>query len=241
MVLDMDDNFEILRANLQARFGDAAVLVALTAAWLAGAVALSPSPLRRGLARAGPVIVLGLMTAAFFRINSLAHEFETGGLTESFEVAQSRFREVVRTLEALPSTNAQTTEGPLGASRYLAACTAADDRVLMGLYAGEIPYFARRHFAAGQDYFAYGFLRSESDQRLALERLRHQSVPIVITAFDYDGEIVRNYPLVARHISSRYREVGVITAAGRPYVRVFVDIMRPPASTDPMSGFPCFR
>lgn len=234
-------NVFFLRGNLQARFGDGSVLVALAGAWLAGAASRSTSWMSRGLARAVPIVLLALVFAAFFRFNSLAHELETGGLTVSLEQTSLRFHEVVRTLRALPSTDATQTEGPLAVSRYLSDCTAPEDRVLMGLYADEIPYFARRLFAAGQGYFGLGFLRSEADQRLALERLARQSVPVVITEFDYDREIATNYPLIARHISSRYREVGVITAGGHPYVRVFVDIMRPPSATDPVSGFPCFR
>jgi hypothetical protein len=152
-----------------------------------------------------------------------------------------RSKEVVRTLRALPAADPNITEGPLAASRYLSACTLPNDRVLMGVYADEIPYFARRLFAAGQGYFSLGFLRSEADQRLALERLARQSVPVAITEFEYDQEIAANYPLVARYISSRYREAGILRAGGQPYLRVFVDIMRTPRGTDPVSGLPCFR
>ena len=241
VVITLVVNASFLRANLQARFGDGSVPIVLAGAWLAGAASRSTSWMSRGLGRAVPIVLLALVFAAFFRSNSLAHELETGGLTVSLEQTRLRFHEVARTLRAQPSTDGQNLDGPLAVSRYLAACTAPDDRVLMGLYADEIPYFARRLVAAGQGYFALGFLRREADQRLALERLSHQSVPVVITAFDYDREIATNYPLIARHISSRYREVGVITAGGHPYVRVFVDIMRLPSATDPVSGFPCFR
>ena len=234
-------NVFFLRANLQARFGDAVVPVALTGAWLAGVASLSASRLSRVLAHAGTLVLLAAMCAAFVGSNSLVHEFETGGLTVSLAATRLRFHEVVRTLRELPSTNASQKEGPMAVSRYLHECTSPDDRVFMGLYADEIPYFARRLVAAGQGYFAHGFLRSDADQRLAVERLSRQSVPVVITAFDYDKEIAGNYPLVARHISSRYREVGTFTVAGHPYIRVFADIMRPSRGTDPVSGFPCFR
>jgi len=241
IVLALMVNLFFLRANLQARFGDAAVPVSLVAAWLAGTASSAASPMRRWLVPAGMSLLLALMIAAFVVVNSLAHEFETGGLSVSLDQTRLRFHEVIRTLRALPSTSAQDREGPLAVSRYLSTCTAPEDRVLVGLYGNEIPYFARRLFAAGQGTFTSGFLRSDADQRLALDRLSRQSVPIVITAFDYQGEIAANYPLVAHHLSSRYREVGVIPAGGQPYVRVFVDIMRPPRGTDPASGFPCFR
>jgi hypothetical protein len=241
VVMTLVVNQYFLRSNLQARFGDAAVSVVLVGAWVAGMAGVIETRAGRALTRVGLITALTLMAIAFFKINSLAHEFETGGLTVSREQTVRRFEEVVRTLRAQPSTDGQNLDGPLAVSRYLAACTTPDDRVLMGLYADEIPYFARRLVAAGQGYFALGFLRSEADQRLALERLARQSVPIVITALDYDKEIASNYPLVARHISSHYKEAGVIKVRGQPYVRVFVDIMRSPRGTDSVSGFPCFR
>jgi hypothetical protein len=239
MTMIVNDFF--LRANLQARFGDAAVPVVLLGAWIGGTASLLDTRLGRAVMRLGLSGLLALMCAAFVPINSVAHEMETGGLNVSPAHAVLRFHEVVRTLRTLPSTPPQNTEGPLAVARYLVACTAPDDRVLMGLYADEIPYFARRLFAGGQGYFAFGFLRSEMDQRLALERLGRQSVPVVITALDYDGEIAADYPLVSRHISSRYREAGIVSAGGEPYVRVFVDIMRTPRGTDAVSGLPCFR
>jgi hypothetical protein len=234
-------NYFFLRANLQARFGDGSVPIALAGAWFAGSASRSASWMSRGLARTVAIVLLALMSAAFFRSNSLAHELETGGLSVSLDQTRLRFHEVTQTLRTLPAADPRITEGPLAASRYLALCTMPSDRVLMGIYADEIPYFASRRIAAGQGYFGLGFLRSETDQRLALERLARQSVPVVITAFDYDREIAMNYPLVARYISARYREAGVITAAGQPYLRVFVDIMRAPTSADPVTGFPCFR
>ena len=241
MTLLVNDYF--LRANLQARFGDAAVPVVLLGAWVTGAAPAMRSWIGRGLVRVGPSILLALMLGAFFKSNSLAHEFEVGGVTVSTTQTQMRFREVVQTLRTLPPATweGQNTNGPLGVARYLAECTAPTDRVIMGLYADEIPYFARRLFAGGQGYFALGFLRSEADQRLVLERLARQSVPVAITAIDYNAEIASNYPLVARHIAERYREVGVVQSNGQPYVRVFVESARQQRGADPVLGFPCFR
>jgi len=111
----------------------------------------------------------------------------------------------------------------------------------MGAYADEVPYFARRRFAAGQGMFAFGFSRSDADQRLAIERLRRQSAPVAITEFDYEHEFARNYPLVAEHIAAHYRDAGVIEVDGEPRFRVFVDAARAPVRLDPYLGMPCFR
>jgi hypothetical protein len=243
VVLTLIVNKYFLRANLQARFGDATVPVVLLAAWIAGAAPQFASSMARKLASTGPPLLLALIFLAFFRSNSLASELRTGGLTDSATQTRLRYIEVTRTLRNLPSAEwqVQNTEGPLGVSRYLYECTAPTDRVLMGIYADEIPYFAQRLFAGGQGYLGLGFLRSEADQRRVLDRLGRQSVPVVITELDYDREIGVNYPLVAQYIAQRYHEVGVIRSYGHPYVRVFVESARQPRRTDPVLGFPCFR
>jgi hypothetical protein len=111
----------------------------------------------------------------------------------------------------------------------------------MGVYADEIPYFARRRFAAGQGYFFHGFLRREADQRLALERLAQQSVPVAIMPYEYQREFADDYRLVAQHVAARFQEAGIVSVEGEPRFRVFVDKARRPTSVDPVLGFPCFR
>lgn len=70
-------------------------------------------------------------------------------------------------------------ERAIAISRYLAECTARDDRVLLATNADTVVYFARRLIAGGQRRFTSNVLTSESDQRLVLERLARQSVPVV--------------------------------------------------------------
>jgi len=236
-------NYFLLRSHLQARFGDAVVPMALIGPWIVGTAPMLTSHVGRAVARAGPPVLLALMCAAFVPIEYVPHELSTGGFTQSPEVVAHRFAEVRRELLALPPSDWTKVDlsGTLGAARYLAECTAPDDYVLVGTFAEQVPYFARRRFAGGQSYFAFSFLRTEADQRLVLERLGHQSVPVILAAFDYDKEIIENYPLLAQHIASHYHEVGVIDAYGEPWVRVFVENERVPTGTDPLLGFPCFR
>ena len=129
----------------------------------------------------------------------------------------------------------------MAVARYVAECTAPEDRVLVAPIADEIPYFARRHFAAGQAAFYSNLLKSDDSQRLALQRLARQRAPVMVTHPDYHGEFAVNYPLVAQYVADHYREVGVIDYGGQPLLRVFVETARQPVRTDPVLGYPCFR
>jgi hypothetical protein len=238
-------NYFLLRSTLQARFGDAIVPVVLIGPWIVGVAPLLASRTLRVAAQVGPPILMVLMCAALVPIEEVLHELETDGFFhEPFTDVPERFAQVRRELSALPPrdwTGLEPREGVMAAARYVAVCSAPDDRVLMGAFAEPVTYFSERLFAAGQSYFAFSFLTSEADQRRALERLGRQSAPIAFTAFDYDREIVKNYPLIDRHLAAHYHHVGAIDLDGEPWLRVFVDNDRRPTGTDPVSGFPCFR
>ena len=238
-------NYFLLRTTLQARFGDAIVPVVLIGPWIVGQASLLRSGAARAAARIGPPVVMTLMCVALVPIEEVPHELETGGFfREPFTAVPERFAQVRRELTGLPPrewTGLAPREGVMAAARYVAVCTAPDDRVLMGAFAEPVTYLSSRLFAAGQSYFAFSFLTTDADQQLALQRLARQSAPIAFTAFDYEHEVVKNYPLIDRHLASRYHQVGVIDFDGQPWLRVFVENDRSPARTDPVSGFPCFR
>jgi hypothetical protein len=84
-------------------------------------------------------------------------------------------------------------------------------------------------------------LKSEKDQLLVLTRLKRQSVPVVVTNADYEGELASDYPIVARYIEKRYHDVGVINSGGTPLLRIWLENGRPAMRTDSVLGFPCFK
>jgi hypothetical protein len=232
-----------LRANLLARFGDAVVPVVLVASWLAASAPAFRSSVTRAVAAAFPPLALAMMCVAFAVAAEVPRQLEVAGMSQSLEATGVVFESVRARLRSLPPMEwpVKETQGTLAVSRYLAECTGPEDRVLMAVYADEIPYFARRLFAGGQGYFHHGFLRSDADQRLALERLSRQSVPVVVVAYGHEREFAADYPLVAAHVAARYREAGVVSSDGEPLLRVLAEARRQPSGTDPVLGFPCFR
>ena len=234
-----------LRGNLFARFGDAIVPLVLLAAWSAGRV---PSPGARRATRiamgAIPRTVLVVMAAALFAGTEMAIELDAAGFTDSWERVQKRFEDARADLRKLPPDTWVNVgaDGTLAASRYLAECTAPDDRVLLATYAPEIPVFARRLVAAGQGTFGLTFYESEPQQYEAVARLERQSVPIVIGAYeDFEGEFADDYRVVHRYVAAHYRDAGMIPVDGHPRFRILVTVDREPVRTDPVLGLPCFR
>ena len=237
-------NFFFLRANLTARFGDAAVPLVLLAACVVGLVApLSSIALRRS-AIAAQVALLAIVVGAGYVYSEVGRELDTSGLSDSREKAARRYREVRQELGRLPPSawsDAQSI-GTLRAARYVAECTAPDDRLLVIGRLHEIPVFARRQFAAGQPLFELSLFTSDVDQRLAVQRLQEQSVPIVLAeSSEFEEGFVSDYPLVAHYITEHYREAGVMKIDDEPRFLVFVERNREPVRNDPASGFPCFR
>jgi hypothetical protein len=243
IVIAVMANVYFLRNNLEARFGDAVVPIALLGAWASGLVAHVHRPL---VVRWTPRAVLVVMLGALFVTGEVAQELRASGLSDSWETVDRRFDATRAELAPLPparwDNRSREEEGTLVAARYLAECTAPDDRVLLVTYAPEVPVFARRLFAGGQGTFGLNFYLSESDQQRAVARLRQESVPIVLGSFDdYEGEFVEDYWFVHEYVAAHYREAGALEVDGEPRFRVLVEAARQPHRTHPELGLPCFR
>ena len=237
-------NYFFLRANLAARFGDAAVPVVLLACCMVGIAACWTSVAMRVSVIGAQGALLVAILAAGYVYSDVARELDTSGLSDSREKTARRYHEVRDELGRLPPVvwSDAESKGTLRAARYVAECTSPGDRLLVIGRLHEIPVFARRQFAAGQPLFELSLFTSELDQRRAVERLGQQSVPIVLAE---DGEFeegfASDYPLVAQYVAERYRDAGTMKIDDEPRFRVFVSKDRQPVRTDPVSGFPCFR
>jgi hypothetical protein len=155
-----------------------------------------------------------------------------------------RYRDVRTQLGQMPPMNWSNAEsgGLLVASRYLAECTASEDRVLTLGPIHEIPVFARRTFAGGQPMFKLSLYTSADFQERAVSRLREESVPVVIAdTEDFDEGFISDYPIVADYVAEHYRDAGFIDVEGDPRLRVLVESSREPVRQDSHLGLPCFR
>jgi hypothetical protein len=188
------------------------------------------------------VALLLIALAANVMLSEVGRELDTSGLVDSWAEIARRHGVVRDELRRMPPVNWTDADarGTLVVARYIAECTRPADRLLGIGPVHEIHVFARRHFAAGQPMFKLSLYTSVGFQRRALDRLKGQSVPIVIAdieEYEYFDDL---YPFVAEYLMRHYREAGSIDIEGRPRFRVLVAAQREPTRTDPMLGLPCF-
>jgi hypothetical protein len=110
------------------------------------------------------------------------------------------------------------------------------------MFAPEMYYLTARAFAAGQVSFVVGYHGTADEQRRAIERWHHESVPFALMLDDAQHEAERFFPLVAGELHRRY--VALPRTAfgmhGSSPLIVMVERSRQPASTYGPMRLPCF-
>jgi len=233
-------NRYLLRGNLAARIGDLGAPIAVLVAWLATTVRES-RPIVKTVARTITALVLVTATLAISTIGSVWHELDTTGFRDSVKKIVRRVGAVSSQLRALPpAAGTVSPDGPTVAD-YIHACTSASQRVLVVADAPEILAMAARSPAAGHMTFRPGFYTLDHDQRLMLERLRAQDVPVVVTdqEHNYRENFASQFTLIDDFIMKHYELVGELPALAGDPVRVFVRRGRPVASHYGSTSLPC--
>jgi hypothetical protein len=130
----------------------------------------------------------------------------------------------------------------LGAlSRYALACTVPTDRLLVTWFAPHVFFFAERPFAGGQVYLHPGWHASEADQRLTIDRLRRQRVPLVLSHAAFQARFEHSFPLVHDYVMKRYRLARESTFGGVSTYSVLVDSRITPTGRFEPLDLPCYR
>ena len=80
-----------------------------------------------------------------------------------------------------------------------------------------------------------------ADQRLTIQRMQRQSVPIVLGRGDQEEAFRHGFPLVYDYVQTRYRLAAESTFGGEQSFLVFVDAQVDPDGEYPDLGLPCYR
>ena len=118
-------------------------------------------------------------------------------------------------------------------------CTDPQDRLLVGGFLVEVPFYAQRLFAAGQEYFG-AYFGSAANQRFALDHLRRQSVPFVILPSDDEEEFESRFPDVAGYVRARYDTLADVPVDDELTIHILVDREKRASGRDSATGWPCF-
>jgi hypothetical protein len=254
-VLGMLLNAGFLRSPLEARLADPSVPHLVALAWLCGLTGRllfrrEPFwrwPPRRMAAVAG-LLLLAVAMAGVVGVTltaGLGARLRNAALTEGIDLAQVRAERVREALGAtwpLEAWVSREQPGVLRLTYYLRDCTSPGDRVLVQDYLPQVIALAQRGFAGGHADLRPGFFETPEAQRLVIERLRRQSVPVVVLggADDY-GAFRFSFPIVAAYLDERYEVIGDRALDDRFAVTVLASRSAAPTGRYAPLDLPCFR
>ena len=245
-----------LRSPLEARLADPSVPLVILAAWLLGTLprllfsdaSLQPSWLRaRVPLRVASALIVVSITVLFVVLvkGDLYRRLDKASMTERFGKAFERADAISKQLQLDWDLGlwAARPERPdlITLSLYINACTTPNDRVLVQSYLPQVLAIARRAFAGGHADLRPGFFEFEEAQRLTVERLRRQSVPMIL--LDTDDSLrsfYRSFPIITAYIDQEYRQAGMHTFDERFGLTLYVRKDRTPTGTYEPLGWPCF-
>jgi len=236
-VLAVAMHLYLLRAASESAIADVSTTTAVLGAWLL-ARGLGPAVRRsaRWTRTIGPAIAsLAVIAGTLALIPSTE-----GGAAVRALVADMRGDErgVFRRIDEFRRMAAPyEDEG----ARYVFACTAESDRLLVASsYAPHAYYAAGRGFAAGRHYFLVSLGPSPELHAFSAERLREQRVPIVlVNPPDYDA-FAKGYESIHQYLVEHYRDAGTTTFDDSE-IKVLVDTRIQPVGTWGPQSLPCFR
>jgi hypothetical protein len=225
----------LLRAASDSAIADVSALTAVVGAWLL-AKGLGLGRDRRW--RLGWPLLRVTATVAVLGVTAIAASLSDGGrLLGQVARGGGAIVPVGRALEAMKRSAAPFDDD---GARYLFACTAETDRVLVTTYAPAIHYQSGRGFAGGRPYFVLSFAASPAWEEFSLARLVAQRVPIVLTPGDEAMRVFAgSAPRIGAYVRAHYREAGEVDFGGAPFT-VLADRRITPSGTFGADGLPCY-
>lgn len=231
----------LVRGSPDSRLEDVAGPLAILGAWCVGR-GLGTVRLRRWRWLLGvAALSLWVVTVDAAAVQTdMARRLAVSGFWDGAEGVGERLRLVTHTLQQRPidTWDYQAELGEL--TRYALECTVPTDRVLATLFAPHVFFFAERGFAGGQVYFHDGWHATAADQRVTIQRLERQRVPIVLTESSETGRLEAHFPDVHRYVMRRYTPPAAVLPADYPYAVRVDPRITPTGVYEPLS-LPCYR
>jgi len=244
-VLAIVVNAGFLRDILRTRLPDAVVPVALLAAWALGLCWTERWRRRslQALVQFGTVAIMTVSVAAISDVAELAERMDTAGVSEGLEAIRARAVNVAHLLalphrqDVVPPSRASAALMPF--FEYLDRCTSPSDRIIVTGEFPDVVVLAGRSFAGDGVVFG-AWYSSRTHQDRSIERLRLRSAPLVIH-IDDTPQFRLQFGLVQTYLEREYELMTTIQTDGAGVIPILVQRSRVPVSTDPGTGWPCFR
>ena len=123
---------------------------------------------------------------------------------------------------------------------YVDRCTSPRTGCSSAGFLVEVPFYAQRLFAAGQEYFG-AYFGSAANEQFAFDRFERQIVPFAIIPSDDLAEFDSRFPLVAAYVHAHYSPLTNVPLNAEQTIHILVNRDTPATSRDPETGWPCFQ
>jgi hypothetical protein len=237
-------NAGFLRDMLRTRLADAIVPAVLLGAWALG-LCWHVSWRRRSLQMAARLVTIAALVVSFAAIRQIGEwpeRIQNAGIDDGIRGVLNRGRNV-STLLRLPHRQDAAPPSRIAAAlmpffSYLDRCTAESERLIVTGESPDVPVLAGRRFAS--DGVVLGaWYSSATHQDRTVEAMRARP-PLFVVYIDTPAFRSR-FPLIEVFIKEGYRTMADIPVEGGGTVPILVHQARMPATTDPETGWPCFR
>jgi hypothetical protein len=231
--------YAFVRDPLESRLPDAIVPAVVLGSWLCHQASTSAHP---ALTRVAAGIAAILFSVSVMRVGNPGRIYEQSDLESEWDVSLLAARVTgelrSRRPERMFPSRASLSLRPF--YDYLDRCSAPQDRLLIGGYLVEVPFFAERRFAGGQPYFGGSFAGSAATETRILDRLAQQPVPFALMPSDVEEDFEREFPVVAQHVRERYSLLTDVKVTDELEVHILMDRQLRATATDVDTGWPCF-
>ena len=232
----------LVRGSPDSRLPDVASPISVIGAWVCATALAFGAGASQAVRRISAVLVSLVVIVTLWSVVTFAQvstTLETSQILSGPAGVMDRMSVVAERLRMRPIDNWTRRSSGIGAiMRYAFECTLDTDRLVAAWFAPEVYFYVERAFAGGQVYLISRWHNSPDDQRLTIERLERQRVPIVIEKDDWDYE--NYFPLVADYIHQRYRVVPIEGDTIQGF-RVLVDSHLTSTGVYEPLGAPCYR
>jgi hypothetical protein len=220
-----------LREPLTIRIADAVVAPAILIAWWAGKVLRSTHSRRRYLIAVAAIVlliptirstvVIGAVPSRVARLRHLPAVWQQLSVSPPFEKWQ-------------PGTAKHQ------AVRYVRACTAPEEPLLVLWFAPDLYYYSDRPFAGRLGFYLEGYWTSVDHERANIAALERDRPVIVLMEPGRTATDLYTYPQLLDYVAAYYHPLGELHSGDGRRVRVHARNDRRPSGVDVETGWPCY-
>jgi hypothetical protein len=236
-------NAGFLREELGPRIPDAAANAMMLGAYCLGRT-LDAWPSRvvlRTVCRVAAAAVLVVTLASGAALADFAGQVDNARLAGGFERVLARLDDLrIRLARPMPEDEhvpSRHAAAMMPFFAYLGRCTLPTDRMLVTGLIPEAFVLAHRGFAGGHASYFSGYYSGRDDQVMAVERMRNESVPVIVLSEDLE-RFRAMMPIVAAFVEGDYVKGADIEVEQNPPLSVY--FRRSAVGVrDPETGWPC--